>query len=82
MLSDSVKCTFSVIVLHINQWLLRGRSTGRVEDGIKKRHVKAQKRTQPIHLHAQFERDVRICSLSQFTRNREADNWREDILFL
>lgn len=28
MLSDSVKCTFSVIMLHINQWLLRGSDTG------------------------------------------------------
>lgn len=28
MLLDSVKCTFSVIMLHINQWLLRGSDTG------------------------------------------------------
>lgn len=28
MLSDSVKCTFPVIMLHINHWLLRGSDTG------------------------------------------------------
>lgn len=40
MLSDSVKCTFSVIMLHMNQWLLRGRGSGSGEDGIKDRHLK------------------------------------------
>lgn len=39
MLSDSVKYTFSVIMMHINQWLLRGRMR---EGVVKDRHSKGQ----------------------------------------
>lgn len=61
----------------------QGQEHGVVEDGRKKRHVKAEKWIQPIHLHAPFERaTLRNGAMSEFVpRPREADNWREDILF-